>query len=102
MKYVVNVYGRKVPPAGDVNIPDHVTLCKRLQHALQNKYPEDDFHCFHIDIDSCDNLTDHDENLIEQIGNDDLSYPLITVNDEIAGHGDVKTENVIKWLERKR
>lgn len=102
MKFVVNVYGREVPPAGDVNMLDYRTVCRQLQHALQNKFPEDDFHYNLIDMDAHDNLTDHDENLIEQIDNDDLSYPLVTINDEIAGHGGVKAENVVKWLEQKR
>lgn len=102
MKFVVNVYGREVAPAGDVNMPDHRAVCKQLQHTLQNKFPEDDFYCNHIDMDAVDNLTDHDENLIEQIDNDDLSYPLVTINDEIVDHGDVKTENVVMCLEQKR
>lgn len=102
MKYVVNVYGRKVPSAGGPGTPDYRTVCKQLQHALQNKFPEDDFYCNPIDMDAEDNLTDHDENLIEQIENDDLSSPLVTINDEISAHGDVEVEKIIVWLEQKR
>ncbi|WP_462420067.1 DUF1462 family protein [Salinicoccus sp. Marseille-QA3877] len=102
MKYVVNVYGRKVPSAGDPVMPDYRAVCKQLQHTFQNKFPEDDFYCNHIDMDTVDNLTDHDENLIEQIDNDDLSSPLITINDEIVSHGDIKVEYILRWLEKKR
>lgn len=100
MKYVVNVYGRQVPPVNDVNMPDAADICERLQHALQNKFPEDDFYYNHIDLDAGDNLTDHDENLIEQIEDGNLSHPLVTINDEIVGQGDVKADYVVRWLEQ--
>lgn len=102
MKYVVNVYGSGMPSASGVNTPDYRAVCNQLLSALQNRFTDDDFYCNHINIESCDNLTDHDENLIEQIDNGDLSSPLITINDEIAAHGDVKVENILRWLEQKR
>ena len=101
MKYVVNVYGRTIQTENSVIFTDAETLSSRLQENLQNKFPADDFHSTFIDMDSGDNLTDYDQNLIEQIENGDLAAPLVTVNDEIAVHGDIDAETVAKWLERK-
>ena len=100
MKYVVNVYGCKIPTGESAIRVDTEALHDRLQQALQNKFPEDDFYYTLIDVDSGDNLTDHDENLIEQLKNDDLSSPLVTINDEIVAHGDLKMESIIRWLEQ--
>lgn len=102
MKYVVNVYGRKVPSGKSIIPGNSEALHNRLQPALQNKFPEDDFYSTLLDMDSVDNLTDYDENLIEQIDNGDLSAPLVTINDEIAAHGDIDVETVVKWLEQKK
>lgn len=101
MKYVVNVYGRKGPSEDSIIMSDTEALHNRLHPALQKKFPEDDFYSTFIDMDSGENLTDYDENLIEQIDNGDLSAPLVTINDEIAVHGKIDVDNVIKWLELK-
>lgn len=102
MKYVVNVYGRTNTTENSIITTGSEDFCNRLRTALKNKFPEDDFHVTFIDMDASDNLTDHDENLIEQIDNGDLSSPLVTVNDEIAAHGDIDADTVMKWLKRKR
>lgn len=102
MKYVVNVYGRTTPAENSVTMTDAETLCTRLKEDFLNKFPANDFHLTLIDMDASDNLSDHDENLIEQIDNGDLSSPLVTVNDQIAAHGDIDADTVMKWLKRKR
>lgn len=102
MKYVVNVYGHNISPENSVTITDSENFCNRLQRTLKNKFPDEEFYSTFINMDAVDNLTDYDENLIEQIENGDLSVPLVAVNDEIASHGHTDVETVVKWLVRKK
>lgn len=102
MKYVVNVYGRDIVCASCVNAPGSVETYEWLQAILKRKYPELQLNFSYIDIDHAQNLTDFDESLIEQINNDELFYPLVTINDEILQDGHVQLKPIRKWLDKKQ
>ena len=52
-------------------------------------------------MDNDTNLSDYDQELIEQVNNDELFYPLVTINDEIVQDGYVQLKPIIKWFETK-
>lgn len=98
MKFVINIYDRNGSGVDRTDIED---MYRRLQTTLIGRFPDDAFHFNHIDTDCPDNLTDHDDNLIEQLDQGDLHYPLITVNDEIAADGILEPDRVVRWIEQR-
>lgn len=96
MKFVINVYGS--PKDGDG--PGTGTLYDRLQKSLEDRCPGDDLYFSFIDINGAVNLTDHDDNLMEQIDEGTLGCPLITVNDEIIADGVMSPGPVVRWFEQ--
>ncbi|CAM4251927.1 DUF1462 family protein [Lacicoccus alkaliphilus] len=98
MKFVINVYDHDT---SGVDPTDAGDMCRRLQKSLNSRFPNDAFHFNHIDAACSENLTDHDDNLIEQLDQGDLHFPLITVNDEIAADGTLDPERVVIWLEQR-
>lgn len=100
MKYVINVYGRDVVCASCVNAPGSKDTYEWLEAVLSRKYPDRDLNFNYIDIDRADNLSDFDESLIERINDDELFYPLVTVNDEVVQDGHVQLKPVQKSIEK--
>ncbi|MCD0829710.1 DUF1462 family protein, partial [Staphylococcus aureus] len=48
-----------------------------------------------------DNLTDHDLQFIERIEQDELFYPLITMNDEYVADGYIQTKQITRFIDQK-
>lgn len=101
MKYVVNVYGREIACASCVNAPGSTETYEWLQAILNRKYPDADFNFNFIHLDNSENLTDFDESVIEQINEDELFYPLVSINDEVLQDGHIKIKPIQKWIEDK-
>ncbi|MFC3420199.1 YuzD family protein [Salinicoccus hispanicus] len=99
MKYVINVYGRDVICASCVNAPGSKDTYEWLEAVLTRKYPENDLNFSYIDIDRNDNLSDFDESIIERINDDELFYPLVTINDEIVQDGHVQLKPIQRLME---
>jgi disulfide oxidoreductase YuzD len=98
MKFVINVYDRA---GSGVDRTDLEDMYRRLQTTLIRRFPDAVFHINHIDTANPENLTDHDENLMEQLDQGDLHYPLITVNDEITADGTLDPDPVVRWVEQR-
>ena len=82
-KASVVVYGADIVCASCVNAPTSRNTFDWLQPLLKRKYPEISFEFTYIDIEKdTENLTDHDQQFIERIQEDELFYPLVTINDE--------------------
>ena len=82
-KVSVVVYGADVVCASCVNAPTSKNTYEWLKPLLERKYPNIHFEYTYIDFQKeTENLSDHDQQYIEQIENDELFYPLITMNDE--------------------
>ncbi|ARQ03985.1 YuzD family protein [Macrococcoides caseolyticum] len=97
----VIIYGADVVCASCVNAPTSKDIYDWIQPNLKRKFPELTFNFSYIDINNSSNLTDHDENIIEQINNDELFYPLITMDDEIVADGYIQLPQVTKFVEQK-
>ncbi|MDJ1109037.1 YuzD family protein [Macrococcus caseolyticus] len=96
----VIIYGADVVCASCVNAPTSKDIYDWIQPNLKRKFPELTFNFSYIDINNSSNLTDHDENIIEQINNDELFYPLIAMDDEIVADGYIQLPQVTKFVER--
>lgn len=101
MKYAINVYGRDVVCASCVNAPGSKDTYEWLEAVLSRKYPDHELKFNYIDIDHEDNLSDYDESLIERINDDELFYPLVTVNDEVVQDGHVRLKPIQKTIEKE-
>lgn len=101
MSYSVNVYGRDVICASCVNAPSSKDTHDWLDALFQKKFPNEEIKVNYIDMDNDTNLSDYDQELIEQVNNDELFYPLVTINDEIVQDGYVQLKPIIKWFETK-
>ncbi|MBL7565651.1 YuzD family protein [Staphylococcus saccharolyticus] len=99
-KISVVVYGADVACASCVNAPTSKDTYQWLQPLLKRKLPKHHFEFTYIDIENdTDNLTDHDEQFIERINDDELFYPLITMNDEYVADGYIQTRRVTRFIE---
>lgn len=98
-KVSVVIYGAETVCASCVNAPSARNTYDWLQTLLPKKYPELDFKFTYIDIDrDTENLTDHDDQFIEQIKNDELFYPLVTMNDEYVTDGYVQLKPLKRYM----
>ncbi|MCS4486826.1 YuzD family protein [Staphylococcus americanisciuri] len=98
-KVSVIVYGAETVCASCVNAPSARNTFDWLQTLLPKKYPELDFSFTYIDIiNDVDCLTDHDEQFIEQIRNDELFYPLITMNDAYVADGYIQLKPLKRYI----
>ncbi|QYA43125.1 YuzD family protein [Macrococcoides bohemicum] len=95
----VIIYGADVVCASCVNAPTSKDIYDWVQPNLDRKFPDLQFNYNYIDINKSENLTDYDENIIEQINNDELFYPLITMDDEIVADGYIQLPQVTKFVE---
>ncbi|SUM32256.1 putative disulfide oxidoreductase [Staphylococcus gallinarum] len=72
-KASVVVYGADIVCASCVNAPTSRNTFDWLQPLLKRKYPEISFEFTYIDIEKdTENLTDHDQQFIERIQEDEL------------------------------
>ncbi|MDT3994496.1 DUF1462 family protein, partial [Mammaliicoccus fleurettii] len=46
-----------------------------------------------------ENLTDHDLQFIERINEDELFYPLVTINDEYVADGYIQLKHITRFID---
>lgn len=99
-KISVVVYGADVVCASCVNAPTSRNTFDWLQPLLHRKYPDKQFEFTYIDIEKdTENLSDHDQQFIERIQDDELFYPLVTMNDEYVFDGYVQLKDITRFLD---
>ncbi|MCO4338864.1 YuzD family protein [Staphylococcus agnetis] len=99
-KVSVVVYGADVICASCVNAPSSQNTYEWLQSILARKYPNIQFEYTYIDIEKdTENLSDHDQQFIEQIQEDELFYPLVTMNDEYVTDGYVQLKPITRFID---
>ncbi|MGW9856827.1 disulfide oxidoreductase YuzD [Staphylococcus hominis] len=98
-KVSVVVYGADVICASCVNAPTSKNTYEWLKPLLERKYPNIHFDYTYIDFQKeTENLSDHDQQYIEQIENEELFYPLITMNDEYVADGYIQAKKVTNFI----
>lgn len=99
-KISVVVYGADVICASCVNAPTSQNTFEWLKPLLQRKYPDVKFEFTYIDFQKdTENLSDHDQHFIEQIQEDELFYPLITMNDEYVADGYIQLKDITRFMD---
>lgn len=99
-KVSVVVYGADVICASCVNAPSSRNTYEWLQSILERKYPDIQFEYTYIDLEKdTENLSDHDQQYIEQINEDELFYPLVTMNDEYVTDGYVQLKPITRFID---
>ncbi|NJH86711.1 YuzD family protein [Staphylococcus agnetis] len=99
-KVSVVVYGADVICASCVNAPSSQNTYEWLQSILARKYPNIQFEYTYIDIEKdTENLSDHDQQFIEQIQEDELFYPLVSMNDEYVTDGYVQLKPITRFID---
>ena len=99
-KVSVVVYGADVVCASCVNAPTSKNTYEWLQPLLKRKYPQIDFQFTYIDFEhQTENLTVHDVQFIEQLQEDELFYPLVTMNDAYVADGYIQTKQVTNFVD---
>ena len=98
-KISVVVYGAEVVCASCVNAPTSIDTYQLLQALLLRKFPQHHFEFTYIDIrNDTENLTDHDMQFIERINEDELFYPLVTMNDEYVADGYIQYKQITRFI----
>lgn len=99
-KASIVVYGADVICASCVNAPSSKDTYEWLQAILGRKYNHIDFEFTYIDfMNQTENLTDHDQQFIERIKEDELFYPLVTINDELVADGYIQLKPITKFID---
>nr|WP_315293495.1 YuzD family protein [Mammaliicoccus lentus] len=99
-KASIVVYGADVICASCVNAPSSKDTYEWLQAILGRKYNHIDFEFTYIDfMKQTENLTDHDQQFIERIKEDELFYPLVTINDELVADGYIQLKSITKFID---
>ena len=99
-KVSVVVYGADVVCASCVNAPTSKDTFDWLQALLKRKYPDINFEYTYIDFQKdTENLSDHDQQYIEQLENDELFYPLVTMDDMLVADGFIQSNKLhVSWM----
>lgn len=99
-KASIVVYGADVICASCVNAPSSKDTYEWLQAILGRKYNHIDFEFTYIDfMKQTENLTDHDQQFIERIKEDELFYPLVAINDELVADGYIQLKPITKFID---
>ncbi|WP_210617905.1 YuzD family protein [Mammaliicoccus lentus] len=99
-KASIVVYGADIICASCVNAPSSKDTYEWLQAILGRKYNHIDFEFTYIDfMKQTENLTDHDQQFIERIKEDELFYPLVTINDESVADGYIQLKPITKFID---
>ncbi|RWZ55049.1 DUF1462 family protein [Halobacillus fulvus] len=93
----LTVYGADVKCASCVNAPGSKETYEWLQAAIARKYEDDRIVYRYFDINKEEE--EADQELIDQLLNDELFYPLVLVEDDIVGEGNPRLKTVYQALE---
>ncbi|TGB02191.1 YuzD family protein [Halobacillus salinus] len=96
----ITIYGADVKCASCVNAPSSKETYEWLQAAIARKYEGDRIRYQYIDIETEDH-PDADPDIIQQIAEDELFYPLVLVEGEVVAEGNVRLKSVYKALDEE-
>jgi len=93
------VYGAEQLCASCVNLPSSQETFEWLHAAISRKYPNQPFDIIHVDIFNPPNeeeLSQFAERVIEE----DMFYPVVTLEGNIVGEGNPRLKDIYKELEK--
>ncbi len=95
----LTVYGADIICASCVNAPSSKDTYEWLEAAIGRKFDAHQIQFRYVDIEQ-PSESDIDADFIEQIQNDELFYPLVTIEDEVIGEGYIQLKPVYAALEQ--
>ncbi|MCP8969782.1 YuzD family protein [Ectobacillus ponti] len=95
----ISVYGAKVLCASCVGAPSSIETFEWLQAAIGRKYPEQAFTYEYVDIFEPQEDADK-QAFAERVVEEDLFYPVVLVNGEIAAEGIIRLQDVYREIEK--
>ncbi|RNF39293.1 YuzD family protein [Planococcus salinus] len=95
----IEVYGADAVCASCVNAPSSIDTYEWLEAAISRKYKDQPFSITYVDIEKPQS-EEHQKEYVQKILDDELFYPLVTVEGEIVGEGYVQLKPVYKELEK--
>lgn len=95
----LTVYGADIICASCVNAPSSKDTYEWLEAAIGRKFDGHQIQFRYVDIEQ-PSESGVDADFIEQIQNDELFYPLVTIDDEVIGEGYIQLKPVYAALEQ--
>lgn len=92
------VFGAEQKCASCVHLPSSIETFEWLKAAISRKYPEQKIIFIYTDI-YINKVDDYEQDIVEKIMNDELFYPVVTINKEIIAEGNPKLQLLIKKIE---
>ncbi|GAA0500124.1 YuzD family protein [Salinibacillus aidingensis] len=96
----ITVYGADQICASCVNAPGSKDTYEWLQAAIARKYGDANIHYTYVDIFSPPE-DEKIQDLARRVADDEFFYPLVLVDDEIAGEGNPRLKTIYSKLEEK-
>ncbi|OZM55959.1 disulfide oxidoreductase [Lottiidibacillus patelloidae] len=94
----VIVYGANQLCPSCIHLPSSKETYEWLEAALKRKYPEQPFTIRYVDFTNPE--MDKDKEFSERIVEEDLFYPVVTVEGEIVGEGNPRLKTIYKEMEQ--
>ncbi|SNZ05861.1 Disulfide oxidoreductase YuzD [Terribacillus aidingensis] len=95
----ISVYGAEIICASCVNAPSSKDTYEWLQAALARKFKDNQFEFEYIDIHEPSGEAEHKQ-FADKVIEEDLFYPVVLVDGEIAGEGMISLKAVAKAVEK--
>jgi disulfide oxidoreductase YuzD len=92
------VYGADQLCPSCIHLPSSKETYEWLEAALKRKFEEQPFKIRYVDFTNPD--LDKDKEFSERIVEEDLFYPVVTVEGEIVGEGNPRLKTIYKELEQ--
>jgi disulfide oxidoreductase YuzD len=94
----ITVYGAEQICASCVNLPSSKETYEWLQAAISRKYGNENITYNYIDIFSPPANEEH-QLFAQRVVNDEFFYPVVLVNGEVVGEGNIKLKMIFQKLE---
>ena len=94
----IYVYGAEVKCASCINLPSAKETLEWLEAAVTRKYPEMEIGFFYVDLHAPHG--DTEAKMAQYIIDEDLFYPVVTLNDEIVAEGNPKLTSIYEKIEK--
>lgn len=93
----IYVYGADVKCASCVNLPSAKETFEWLEAAISRKYSKTNFEFIYVDLNFPSNETE--KKMAEHIIEEELFYPVVTINNEIVAEGNPSLPNIYKKID---
>ncbi|MDR7072894.1 YuzD family protein [Fictibacillus barbaricus] len=95
---IIKVYGAEQKCASCVHLPSAKETAEWLEAAISRKYPDRLFQVLYIDMEKPDH--EEDQLFSARIMEEDLFYPVVVINGEIAAEGNPNLKTIYSIIEQ--